>query len=280
MVNGKLAKLAAMLMVIVMVISAWGCSKKETPKGDNSAASQTAVERIKKAGKVVVGTCADYPPYESHKQINGKDEIVGFDIDTAKEIAKDLGVELELKDMKFDGLLAALDSGNVDFVIAGMTPDAERRKQVDFSKVYYKAIQGVVTRAQDKDSVKDAASLSGKKIGVQKGTVQEKIANSQIKGAKIKALGKVSDLVLELKNGKVDAIIVELPVAKAYISNNNDIALTSLTFTDEEGGSAVAIKKGNSELVNEIDKTLDRLMKDNAIEGFFANWSKDLENKK
>jgi polar amino acid transport system substrate-binding protein len=273
MTKGKIAKFIALLMVIVMALAAWGCSKKDT----NSTASQTAVEKIKKAGKIVVGTSADYPPYEFHKQINGNDQIVGFDIDTANEIAKDLGVKLEIKDMKFDGLLAALDSGNVDFVIAGMTPDAERRKQVDFSKVYYKAIQGVVTRVQDKDSVKDAASLSGKKIGVQKGSVQEKIANTQIKGAKVKALGNVSDLILELKNGKVDAVIIELPVANAYIANNSDIALTNLTFTDEEGGSAVAIKKGNADLVNQIDSTLDRLMKKNAIDGFFANWSKELE---
>ncbi len=78
--------------------------------------------------------CRLSPPYEFHKQIDGKDEIVGFDIDIAKEIAKDLDVELEIKDMDFNGLLAALDAGKVDFVVAGMTPDEERRKKCGLLK--------------------------------------------------------------------------------------------------------------------------------------------------
>lgn len=269
MVNQKVKKFAAVIVVMIIIVASFGCSKKTE--------EFSKIEKIKESGKVVVGTCADYPPYEFHKDINGKDEIVGFDIDIAKEIAKDLGVELEIKDMKFDGLLAALDSGNVDFVIAGMTPDEERKQQVDFSKIYYNAVQAVITRTEDVNNYNDAVSLKGKKVGVQKGSIQEKIANKEIPEAQTKALGKVSDLVLELKNKKVDAIIVEFPVAKAYVANNQDLSLSNIEFTDSEGGSAVAIKKGNEGFVSKINETLDKLIKDNAIEGFFAKWSDELD---
>ncbi|MBR5866998.1 MAG: transporter substrate-binding domain-containing protein, partial [Spirochaetaceae bacterium] len=111
------------------------------------AAGQTdvsAMEKIKANGKIILGTSADYPPYEFHALIDGKDTIVGFDISIAEEIAKDLGVQLEIKDMNFDGLLAALVSGNVDFVISGMTPTEERKQNVDFSDIYYEAVHGAV----------------------------------------------------------------------------------------------------------------------------------------
>ncbi|WKL02385.1 transporter substrate-binding domain-containing protein [Paenibacillus amylolyticus] len=94
--------------------------------------------------KLVLGTSADFAPYEFHKVINGKDEIVGFDIEIAKEIAKDLGAELVIEDMGFDGLLPSLQSGRVDLVISGMTPTDERKKSIDFSDTYYKSKQVIM----------------------------------------------------------------------------------------------------------------------------------------
>ena len=96
---------------------------------DSGSKGQSSLEKIKASGKIILGTSADYPPYEFQALIDGKDTIVGFDIELAKEIAKDLGVELEIKDMSFDGLLAALASGNVDMVISGMTPTEYRNSQ-------------------------------------------------------------------------------------------------------------------------------------------------------
>lgn len=232
----------------------------------------------KKADKIVVGTSADYPPYEFHKEINGKDAIVGFDIDIAKEIAKDLGVELEIKDMEFGGLLADLKTDKVDFVLAGMTPDAERALEVDFSTIYYNAEHGLVINKKDIDKYKTISDLKGKTIGVQKGSIQEDIANEQIESAQIKALGKVSNLMLELKSGKVDAVVVEQPVANAYVKNNDALHMTDITFKDEEGGSAVAVKKGNKELLESINKTIERLIKENKVEEFVINANEMMDN--
>lgn len=252
--------------------------KKEEPKKEEPAKQETKMDQIKKAGKIVVGTSADYAPYEFHKSINGKDEIVGFDISIAKEIAKDLGVELKIQDMKFDGLLAALDSGNIDFVIAGMTPTEERKKNVDFTKIYYTAQQGVMIRTEDKDKIKAIEDLKGKKVGAQKGSIQEKIAKEQILGSTLIALGKIPDLVMELKSKKISALVVELPVANGYVNKNKDLIISEVKVKDDTGGSAIALKKGNADLVAAMDKTLDRLMSEKLIDKFVAEANEAVEN--
>lgn len=271
----SMIKIISVLLVCILTIGLAACGSKTNEA--NTGENKSQLDKIKESGRIVLGTSADYPPYEFHKEINGKDTIVGFDIEIAKEIAKDMGVELVIKDMKFEGLLAALDSGNVDFVVAGMTPTEDRAKNVDFSNIYYTAIQALVVRAEDVNNITSLQDLNGKKIGVQKGSIQEGIATTQIPGGKIKALGKVSDIMLELKNNKVDAIVVELPVAKAYASKNSDILVTDIKFEEEDGGSAVAFKKGSTELVDAVDITLQKLIEDNLIEKFVAEATEENE---
>ena len=135
MKNGIIKKLIAVAAVATIAISMVGCGSNAKKESTNSNTS--ALEAIKSKGKLVVGTSADYPPYEFHKEIDGKDQIVGFDIEIAKQFAKDLGVELEIKDMAFDGLLVALQADKVDMVFAGMTPTDERKQNADFSDIYY-----------------------------------------------------------------------------------------------------------------------------------------------
>ncbi len=252
-------KSLAFLLAAGLIISLSACAEKND-----------VMKRVKDRGQIVVGTSADYPPYEFHKSINGVDTIVGFDIDIAREIAKDLGVELKIIDMDFGGLLAALNANTVDFVIAGMTPDEERKKAVDFSIIYYEAEQAVLIRAEDKNNIKTLADLKGKRVGAQQGSIQEEIAKEQISGANVLSLAKVPDLILELKTKKVDALVMERPVAKNYVKTNPELFITDIKVEDDEGGSAVAVKKNNPELVKAINKTLDRLMKDGKIDEFFA----------
>lgn len=249
--------------------------------GGTKEVSSSKLDAVKKAGKIVLGTSADYPPYEFHTQVNGKDTIVGFDISIAEQVAKDLGVALEIKDMDFDGLLAALVSGNIDIVVAGMTPTEERSKNVDFSDIYYYAEHGVMIRKADEALYAgSASSLKDNMIGAQRGAIQVELAKVNIKGisedkadaphAQVKELGKLPDLVMELKNKKIDAIVVELPVARAYLTANPDLMLASYTFKDEDGGNAIAVKKGQSELMAEINKTVARLLKENKVDQFVA----------
>lgn len=274
MIKKLKGKLVVLLTLIMVTVAFAGCSQKSAVESNTGTETQKmgeTLERIKSSGKLVLGTSADYPPYEFIKVVNGKSEIVGFDVEIAKEIAKDLGVKLEIKDMKFDGLLAALDTKNVDVIIAGMTPTEERKKNVDFSNIYYKAEQAIMVRAEDKDMYKTLQDLTGKKIGVQKGTTQEQIAKDEITDAKLTSLGKIPDLVLQLENKMVDALVVEKPVAMSFASKKSTIIISNAQVANNEKGSAIAIKKGNEDFVELVNKTLERLNNEKAIDKFVVD---------
>lgn len=278
MFNKNLRKIIAGTLAAGLMFTFTACgSQKSTTNNDNKSTAQaqsSAIDRIKKSGKLVLGTSADYPPYEFHASVNGKDEIVGFDIAIAEEIAKDLGVKLEKKDIEFKGLLAALDQGNIDLVLSGMSPTDERKQSVDFSKIYYQSKQTLVIRAADKDKIKSADDMSGKKIAVQKGAIQEDIAAKQFSKATPVALGKISDLVLALKSNRADAAIIELPVATQNVNANKDLMITDIKIPMEDEGVAAAFKKGNTDLVDAVNKTLDRLMANKSIEKFVTDANK------
>ncbi|MBZ9692916.1 ABC transporter substrate-binding protein [Clostridium sp. M14] len=267
--KGLLKKLGLVVAIGAMAISIVGCAgNKNTAGSKDGKETASVLEAIKQKGKLVVGTSADYPPYEFHKEVDGKDQIVGFDISIAKSLAEDLGVELQINDMDFDGLLIALQAGKVDMVFAGMTPTDERKENADFSDIYYTAQHGVIVRKGEEGNIKSIDDLKDKKIGVQKGSIQERLANEKIPDAQKKALGKVTDLVLDLKNNKVDAILVELPVAEFNCEKNSDIALTNVILEDSEGGSAIAMSKGSDDLKSEINKTIQKLKDEGKVDKF------------
>lgn len=277
MKKGILKTVLATALVGIMAFSVVGCTKKNDSTG--AAGTTSVVDKIKKSGKLVLATSADYPPYEFHKSVDGKDTIVGFDIEIAKSIAKKLGVELEISDMKFDGLIAALKTNKADLVIAGMNPTDERKQSVDFSNIYYTATQYVVVRAEDKAKYTSLESLAGKAIGVQKGSVQEGLAKDQIKDSQRQAVGKIPDVILNLKNKKVEAAIVEGPVAKLYVEKNSDLAISDAKFdlNPAEQGSAIAVAKGSDDLLKLINETLDELKKDNKIDQLVIDASNSVE---
>ncbi|MBV7274754.1 ABC transporter substrate-binding protein [Clostridium thailandense] len=279
MLKNTLKKIVGVSLMMTTIIAFTACGNKQNSSTDNAQdkSQSAAMQKIKKSGKLVIGTSADYPPYEFHKSVDGKDEIVGFDIEVGKQIAKDLGVQLEIKDMKFDGLLAALDQGNVDIIVAGMNPTEERKKSVDFSNVYYTAVQSVILRTSDKDKIKSIDDLKGKKVAVQKGATQEEIAKKQMPNSQAIALPKISDLILSLKNNRADAVIVELPVATSNVNSNKDLFISDIKVQNEVEGSAVAVKKGSTDLVQSINKTIDRLTKDKSIDKYVTDATNSVE---
>ena len=273
MKNGIIKKIVAVAAVATIAISMVGCGSSAKKESANSNVS--ALESIKSKGKLVVGTSADYPPYEFHKEIDGKDQIVGFDIEIAKQLAKDLGVELEIKDMAFDGLLVALQADKVDMIFAGMTPTDERKQNADFSDIYYEATHRFILRSGDETAITSMDDLKGKKIGVQKGSVQEGIAQANFDAANIKSLDKVTDLILDLKNNKVDAVLAELPVAEINCQKNTGIAIADkLEVKDPDGGCAIAMKKNSPELQAEVNKTIKNLKDQNKIKQFIMDANK------
>ena len=254
------------LFIITLLITAVGCS---ATAGETQPANK--LEEIQASGKLVLGTSADYPPYEFYAEVDGNLEIVGFDIDIAKEIAKDMGVELEIVDMQFDGLLAALVADNIDIIVAGMAATEERKESVDFSTSYYEAEQTMLVRQEDYEKFQSIGDLEDHRIGVQMATVQEGIAHEQVSNAKeIKSLGKISDLVLELNYGNIDGIILVDTVAMAYAQNNENLALSQINFGKEDGVAA-AVAKGHEEFLASVNETLEGLIADGSIDQFIED---------
>ncbi|MFI2855806.1 ABC transporter substrate-binding protein/permease [Paenibacillus sp. JSM ZJ436] len=239
----------SMLMLLVMLLS---------------FGSVAGAEGVKKT--IILGTSADYMPYEFHKTIDGVDTIVGFDIEIAKEIAKNLGAELIIKDTSFDALLPELTSGRVDFVISGMNPTEERRKSIDFSIPYYRAEQSVIVRKEDEEKYSTMESLEGARIGVQKASVQEGIA-SKISNATVTSLDKIPDLLLQLESGRVDAVIAEYPIANANMDAET-MAITAAVPQSENDEYAVGVRKNNEELLNSINQTLQRLIENDLVQQY------------
>ncbi|NBG88604.1 transporter substrate-binding domain-containing protein [Isachenkonia alkalipeptolytica] len=254
------------LFMITLLITTVGCSATA-----EDAQAENKLEEIQASGKLVLGTSADYPPYEFYAEIDGELQIVGFDIDIAKEIAKDMGVELEIVDMQFDGLLAALVADNIDMIVAGMAATEERKESVDFSTSYYEAEQTMLVRKEDYEKFQSISDLEDHRIGVQMATVQEGIAQEQVSNAKeIKSLGKISDLVLELNYGNIDSIILVDTVAMAYAENNEDLTLSQISFGKEDGVAA-AVAKGHEEFLASVNQTLERLIADGSIDQFIED---------
>ncbi|WP_110932743.1 transporter substrate-binding domain-containing protein [Paenibacillus bouchesdurhonensis] len=246
------------VMLLTTVLAACGQDKEAKNSTQGSGASK----------KLILGLSADFPPYEFHiKNDKGEDEIVGFDVEIAKEIAKDMGAELEIKDMVFSSLLNELGSGRVDMVISGLSPSPERAKEIEMSQIYYNAKQAVVAREADKDKYATLESLEGLKIGVQKSSIQEDIAK-EIPGAKLTSLAKISDIIMQLNSGRVDVAIIEGPVAESFVKNVEGIVITDAVPVTEDEGYVVGIKKGNKELLDQVNATLDRLIEDGSIEKF------------
>jgi arginine/lysine/histidine transporter system substrate-binding protein len=217
-----------------------------------------------------MATSADYPPYEFVSTSSGNQEVVGFDVDIAKYITDKLGYQLQIQNLDFNGLIPSLQAKRADFVMAGMTPTAERKKSVDFSDVYFEAKNTIV--AKKGSSFTTAESLNGKNLGVQLGSTQEQAAKD-IKGANVKPLNRINEMIEELKSGRVDAIIMEDTVAKGYTASNPDLMFTPIP-NKGEAGSAIAFPKG-SQLVAQFNPILKEMKSSGKIEELVKKWFSD-----
>ncbi|WP_373471731.1 ABC transporter substrate-binding protein/permease [Carnobacterium alterfunditum] len=243
------------------------------------SATDTALEDIQKKGTLVIGTSADFPPYEFHAAVDGKDTIVGMDISIAQKIAADLGVELKIDDIGFDSLLPALESEKIDMVISGMSPTNERKKSVDFSNVYYTGGQNIVVRETDKDVHTSTSDLKGMKVGVQTASLQETIAQEQMLDSELLSLSKMTDLILALKTNKIEAILMEKPSAEAYIENDSQLVTFDGEFILEEGeqGSAIAFKKDTQSLVAAVNTSLTAIEEEKLIASYLEEAGSHLQ---
>lgn len=273
MKNKKILMLVGLLLILSLV----GCGDKgkeiESSGTVEEEGELLTLDMIRERGKFIMGTNADYPPFEFHAMVDGRDEISGLDIEIAKYIADDLGVELEIKDMKFNNLLSGISTGMIDVAIAGMNPEPEREKQVSFSDIYYEVNLSLLVNKEFDGEFKREKDLEGASIGVQMGTTQEDIAN-KIKDAQVVSLKTNSDSIMNLKTKKIDCALLETVVAENFARVNDDIELVpGLIIKTESGGSAIATQKGNDELVDYLNEKIAEMKE----EGLIDRWMKEAE---
>ena len=206
-----------------------------------------------KTDVLVMGTNAGFKPFE----YIDNNEIVGFDVDLAREIAKSMGKELKIEDMSFDGLLPALDSGQIDMVAAGMTVTPERAKNALFSEPYYSASQRIIVKKGS--PIRNKHQLSGRKIGVQLGTTGDTLA-SKISGASVTQFQTAPSVLQELSAGKIEAVILDDAPAKRYGAGFSNLEILPGALSDES--YAIAIKKDNKDLLEKVNKEIAKMKQD------------------
>lgn len=216
--------------------------------------------------KLVMVTEAGFAPYE-YRDSSG---IVGVDVDIANEIAASMGKELEIKDVAFDSLINELNSGKADFAAAGMSISEERKKEVDFSIEYVSSKQVIVVR-KDYNKIKSVNDLNGKTISVQLGSVADSYVSKNYKNSKIIRQKKFLSAAEDVKAKKADCIVMDELPAKELVKNNSELTILSIElFTDKY---AIAVKKGNTELLNKINEVLEKLIEEGKIEEFVIKHS-------
>ncbi|MCR5484310.1 MAG: basic amino acid ABC transporter substrate-binding protein [Clostridiales bacterium] len=246
--------LALILAAIMVVMSFASCGGTAT--ADPSAANDTtaAIAETSPAiadGILTVGTNAAFPPFE-YAGDDGKPD--GFDIALIKLIGEKIGVEVVIEDLEFSSLVTSIGN-KIDAAIAGMTITEERLQTVDFSTSYYEAMQYVIVK-KDNSDITTADDLKGKTIGTQLGTTGEFLAEDDIENANVKTYDKAIDAVNDLRNGRVDAVIIDRNPASVFVGQYPDelkIAET-VVFDPEEYG--IALPKGDAALKTAVDNAL------------------------
>lgn len=234
--------------------------------------NQDLQEKIIKKGKLVVALSPDYAPFEFKALVDGKDTIVGADVELAQAIADELGVRLEISSMNFDNVLSSLQTGKADIAISALSYTKERAKVYDFSTPYYETENAILIRASEAAQYTSLDSLSGTKVAVLKGTIEEGLAKEQLPKANIISLPAMGEAINELKSGQVQAVDLEKPIAEGYLAQNSDLALANFALKTGEGDAkAVAMPKDSGELVKTVNKVIEKLVKEDKYKQFISN---------
>lgn len=273
-------KLIALMLVLILAFSFAACGKPaEEPAEDagdsaqqeqSETAATPTIDKIKAAGKLVVGTSADFAPYEFHiLDENGEDKIVGFDMDLAQAIADHIGVELEIKDMNFDSILIELQAGTVDLGIAGFSPDPERAETFDFSDIYYFGGQSFAILESNKDKYTSYEDFTGLQVAAQTGSIQADLLAENTPNASAVLLKTVPDVVMELVSGKVQGAFLETAILENYMKTYPEIIEMCPVEYDSEG-SSVAIAKGNDDLLAVVNEVIAELLESGKMDEYVA----------
>lgn len=274
----KATKAAALVLTVVMMAaSLTACGKSAEPGEvkDTTAAAQNenanATEEQGEAdaenaapaagGTLIFGTNAEFPPFEYVTSSGVIDQYDGIDMAIAKNIAEANGMTAKVENMEFESLLIALQNGQIDAAIAGMTVTEDRIEEADFSTPYYTATQVMIVK-EDSD-IASAADLADKKICVIQGYTGEICVKDM--GYPYEAFKKGTDAIMELINGKCDVVVLDSATAQKYVSDNEGLKIVEDAAAFESEEYAIAVKKGNTELLDKINAVIDTMLADGTV---------------
>ena len=249
-------KLFALVLAIAMIMTC-------------TAAMADRLADIQAAGKLVIATSPDWPPYE---YIDDEGNVTGTDVLMAKWMAEQLGVELEIQQMAFDACLAAVGQGAVDLCVAGLTYDEERTNAMELTGIYWnEGDQGLIVKKGEGAKYNSDEAFDGKLVAAQNGTNQQIMVEEQLTGATCKPVTTIPDGVTMVKSGRVDALAVPKTVYDSILAQNDDLEVADFAF-DFEGGNYIASVKGEDTLTAKIQELIDQI---NA-EGLYQKWVEEI----
>ena len=275
----KMLLLALSAAMLLTVLTGCGSSETAAPQDEQATEAQaeeqpaaeasTLLEQIKAKGKLVVGTEAQYAPYE-FKDFDAN--FVGCDMWLAQQIADSLGVELEIVDMSFAGIIPAVQSGQVDLGIAAFTNTPERAEEIDFSDLYETSAQLLIVKTGNADTYSTKEALTGQKVGAQKGTIQSQLIQSALPDSELFELEKYPALALEVQNGNIAGLVVDQAVGESLVANSNgELEVSNFEFSAEEAsfGKSVVIAKGNEDLVAAVNEVVNKVTSDGSYQAAY-----------
>lgn len=274
-------KFLALALAAILAVSLAACGGSSTPYAsianvkaeDFSSYTGATIDAIKAAGKLVVGTEAQYAPFEF---LDANANFVGCDMWLAQQMANALGVKLEVVDMSFDGILPAVKSGQVDIGIAAFTVTEERAKEIDFTEVYQRDQQLLIVQKGQETTMNTKEALAGQKVGAQRGTVQSLLIQSALPNSELFELDKWPSLAMEVANGNIAAIVVDGAVGEGLVAANDKIAVADFEFTKEEAnfGKAAIVDKSKTDLTELANAVIAKVTENG---GFTAAYNESVE---
>ena len=221
------------------------------------------------AGTIKFGTNAEFPPFEFISANGVIGEYDGIDMALAKKLGEEIGMEAQIENIEFDSLLIALQNGQLDAVIAGMTVTDERKESVDFTVPYYTATQVMIVK--EDSTIATASDMADKMISVVQGYTGETCV--QELGYQYEAFKKGTECVMELVNGKCDVVVIDSATAQKYVSDNPGLKIVedNNAFASEE--YAIAVKKGNTELLNKLNAAVEKFLADGTVSELAAQYA-------
>ena len=270
-------KLIALTLVLVMALSLFAaCGNTANKEETNGTEATTEPTEAKPAyttvteGKLTMATNAYFPPYEYYDG----DKIVGIDAEIAEAIAKELGLELEIKDMQFDSIITSVKEGSADFGLAGMTISEDRLKEVDFSISYASGVQSVIVKEGSPIKTVDDLFAEGAtyKAGVQLGTTGDQYASGDLGEDRVTQYTNGNEAVVALLGGDIDCVIIDNEPAKAFVEKNEGLVILDTSYADED--YAACFKQENDALREAVDAAIKKLTEDGTIDAIIDKYIK------